>query len=160
MKKLIIEIFMIVVFSSLIGFVYIIYTGKDISLLGKANVSENLVDDIFDSQGEVTFKEKNVNFEILQRYLNDDRVLIIDARDPMQYSMNRIGDAINIYPYDEQSEYMNALISLPNDKVIIVYCDGGTCDSSHRVAQDLASFGFERVYVYTGGWEDWEQNSN
>jgi rhodanese-related sulfurtransferase len=45
---------------------------------------------------------------------------------------------------------------LPRDKTYIVYCDGGACDLSHHVAKTLIEFGFKRVFVYRGGWDEWK----
>ena len=77
--------------------------------------------------------------------------LIIDARKPDQYNEDHIGNAINIYPYEEDEILIQKIFTLPSDKTIIVYCDGGNCDSSHIIAGMLSSFGFQKFYVFEGG---------
>ncbi len=111
---------------------------------------------------ELTKKDKielkgNVTFEVLKKYLNDPRVVIIDSREPELYEISRIGNAINIFPYQEPSEYFKALRNVPEGKTIIVYCEGGNCDLSHLVAKDLINLGYKNVLLYLGGFEEWEK---
>lgn len=99
---------------------------------------------------------KVVNYEQVLRIINNDEFIIIDARSPEMYSKDKIGNAINIFPYsDNESEVMDKIFTLPDDKAYLVYCDGGNCDSSHRIVDMLLSFGFERVFIFPGGWEEW-----
>lgn len=111
---------------------------------------------------EISKKDKielkgNVTFEVLKKYLNDPRVVIIDSREPELYKISRIGNAINIFPYQEPAEYFKALRNVPEGKTIIVYCEGGNCDLSHLVAKDLINLGYENVFLYLGGFNEWEK---
>lgn len=45
--------------------------------------------------------------------------------------------------------------ALPDDTTIVVYCEGGGCDSSEQVYETLKSFDFSRVRLFAGGWELW-----
>lgn len=104
---------------------------------------------------------KFVNKKILKTYLNDKRIVIIDARSPEMYSQGHIGAAINVFPLTEEKDaYFQTISSLPRDKTFIIYCDGGNCDLSHHLFTDLKNFGFEKVFIYNGGWEDWTKNAN
>ena len=59
-------------------------------------------------------------------------------------------------PYEGNlNAYFTHLSVLPHDKIIVVYCTGGSCDASHRVASDLKAIGYTRVFLYSGGWDDW-----
>lgn len=104
---------------------------------------------------------KFVNKKILKTYINDKRVVIIDARSPEMYSQGHIGASINIFPLTEEKDaYFQTISTLPRDKTFIIYCDGGNCDLSHHLFNDLKNFGFEKVFIYNGGWEDWTKNAN
>jgi rhodanese-related sulfurtransferase len=99
-----------------------------------------------------------VTYSQLIKYLNSPNIILIDARSPEDYSKEHIGKAINIFAYEEDmNTYFQNLTKVPNDahKVIIVYCEGGTCDASHKVAKDLIQLGYKNVFVYSGGWEEW-----
>jgi rhodanese-related sulfurtransferase len=107
---------------------------------------------------KITYKE--ITYDLVKKYLNNPNVIIIDARPPEKYQKEHIGNAINLYPEQEdENAYFSKLVALPQDKVIIVYCDGGQCDLSHHVVNDLINFKFKKVMIYLGGWEDWQQKS-
>lgn len=99
-----------------------------------------------------------VTYEQLTKFLNSPNLILIDARSPEDYQKEHIGNAINIFAYeDDMNKYFQNLANIPFDvrKVIIVYCEGGTCDASHKVASDLIRLGHKNVFVYQGGWEEW-----
>lgn len=209
MKKLFIEILVIVVLSSLVGLVYNFFSSKPLPLIRTEDKIKTVSDSHIDSllggndqnkatsqlpaatENKVTptesndkpvsdipinpkvkdtaaSKEKNqvgkkefntVTYKQILGKLNDDRVLIIDARTPEDYKESHIGNAININPHDENQDlYFRTITTLPMDKLIIVYCSGGTCDASHKVVEDLLSFGYKKVLLYEGGWTDWAKN--
>lgn len=100
---------------------------------------------------------KFINFNQIKKYLNDPSFLIIDARNEIDYTNGHIGNAINIDAYMiDQTEYFKMITMLPRDKILIIYCSGGNCDASEKLAKDILSFGFKNVLVYYGGWEEWK----
>lgn len=101
--------------------------------------------------------EKTVTYAQMQKIINNPNFIIIDARSAEDFSKGKIGNSINIFPYDEQSSYFSKIMALPRDKKIVIYCTGGSCDLSHHLAEDLKNFDFHNVYIYNGGWEEWEK---
>lgn len=100
---------------------------------------------------------KFINYNQLKKYLNDPSFLIIDARNDIDYANGHIDKAINIDAYlTDQTEYFKQITMLPRDKILIIYCSGGNCDASEKLAKDILSFGFKNVLVYHGGWEEWK----
>lgn len=98
--------------------------------------------------------------QMLKIIASPNKFLVIDARNHEQFIENKIGNAINIFPYNENfDEVANKILSLPKGKTLIVYCDGGECDSSHKLADILVDFGYSNLYIYTGGWEEWAKNN-
>lgn len=82
----------------------------------------------------------------------------IDARRKDQFDKGHIPGALNIYP-SEFADNLPKVGSIPRDRLIVVYCDGGLCELSHELANELVTFGFKRVVVYTGGWEEWSKTN-
>jgi rhodanese-related sulfurtransferase len=112
------------------------------------------------SNDEIEAKSKGdfkiVTFEQMKRIVESDRFIIIDARQPEAYETAHIPNSINIFAYEEEATMIPKILSLPKDKTIIIYCDGGSCDMSHHLAEKLMYvFGFKRVFLYEGGWEEW-----
>lgn len=100
---------------------------------------------------------KTLNYKQVLKIIDNPKFLLIDARHKEEWEEEHIGNAINITPpYEGNTDsYFKKLMSLPNGKIIVVYCTGGSCDASHKVASDLIAIGYKRVYLYAGGWDDW-----
>ena len=59
-------------------------------------------------------------------------------------------------PYAARETRIPASVSgLPKDKALLVYCEGGECQSSQGLAKLLAGAGFTDIRILAGGWEDW-----
>lgn len=106
------------------------------------------------TQAKAEVDVATVTYEQMVRLVKDPDVMFIDARNAEEYGAGHIRDAKNIYAPDFE-QYIPEVISLPRSKRIIVYCGGGACELSHEVAAHLRNFGFEHVYVYAGGWNEW-----
>lgn len=129
------------------------------------NISNKLADSVKTEKPKKTNSLKNLDYEItydnMVKIVDRSDFVIIDARSPDLYSQGHIGNAINIFPYEDEATYVQKIFDLPQNKRIVVYCDGGTCDLSHHVAEDLVNnFNFENVFIYKGGWEDWIKHNN
>ncbi len=99
--------------------------------------------------------KKTVTYSQMLKIIGDPNFVILDARNAEDFAEAHIGNAKNIFPYDPMDQLFAKAQKLPTNKKIVVYCDGGNCDSSHKLAEFLESIGFDKVYLYTGGWEDW-----
>ena len=132
-------------------------TVKQDLLAEKQSVDEKNTEIEEESTGN---KLKTLNYKQVLKVKNNPEFLLIDARHPEEWKEEHIGNAINIEPPYEGNtdEYFKKLMSVPQDKIIVVYCTGGSCDASHKVASDLMSLGYKRVFLYAGGWDDWTKN--
>jgi len=133
----------------------LIYKKKEISKIGDDALFGNGGNGVVKSGSDI-ISDETVTYEQMMKIINDDNFVIIDARSQDYYKLSRIGNAINIFPYDEESEVMNKIMDLSVDKTYIVYCDGGNCDSSHRIAEILINFGY-KTFIYSGGWDEWSK---
>lgn len=85
-------------------------------------------------------------------------VHVIDARDRSSYEGGHIPGAVHL---DGEAITVDAnagtaiLAPIPHTDVLIVYCSGGSCDLSMRVAKNLVARGYQKVLVYEGGWTEW-----
>jgi len=98
-----------------------------------------------------------VTYEQMKKIIAHKDFLIIDARRPEQYQKSHIPNSINIFPLEEEGILIEKILSLPRDKTIIIYCDGGSCELSDEIATLLDNFGFKKFYIYEGGWEEWSK---
>lgn len=101
-------------------------------------------------------KALEIRTDQVEKLLINPDVLFIDARPSHEYQLGHIGNAINIFtPEFEQN--IPRIIGLPREKPIVAYCGGGACELSHELAENLLKMGFQRVFVYVGGWNEWKQ---
>lgn len=125
-----------------------------VAMTEKGKTTEQTIKELIDSPSDGTFK--TLTYNQVKENLNNPNIIFIDARPEEEWLEDKIGNAINIFPYSEDKDkYFKNLMSVPSDKVIVVYCSGGTCESSHKVVSDLLAFGFKRVFLYAGGWDEW-----
>ena len=89
------------------------------------------------------------------REFYDGNVIFVDARDLEYYQEGHISGAWNS---DNFSELIFKLDSLQRkDESIVTYCDGDECGSSEDLAYDLQDAGFTKLFVFVGGWSEWNQ---
>jgi rhodanese-related sulfurtransferase/uncharacterized membrane protein YphA (DoxX/SURF4 family) len=83
--------------------------------------------------------------------------VIFDARPVREYERGRIREARSL-PWNEvESRFMAATEDLDPRAPIVTYCDGESCELSHRLADFLAQAGFENVRVFVNGWKLWQE---
>ena len=81
--------------------------------------------------------------------------LILDARAEGFFAQGRVPRARNIPAAGPEETLPADLLGTARDKVLVVYCEGGACQSSLALAKLLHDEGFRDVRVFSGGWEEW-----
>jgi len=87
--------------------------------------------------------------------IGEPNVYFVDARKPEEFAQGHIKGAINL-PSTALFENIERVVQyVPQPDLVIVYCGGGNCESSHTVADALRNqFGYINVKVYVKGWEE------
>lgn len=108
-------------------------------------------------ENKVTIFSKPQAIKLEQAFaLYKKNVLFIDARDESDYLAGHITGAINI-PFEDLDNYKQELEQIPKDKPIVVYCAGSECDLSVLLGDILFEKGYKQVYVFFGGWVEWQE---
>lgn len=86
-----------------------------------------------------------------------DSVQWVDARSRAKYERTHIPGAL-LLNEDEWSKLVGPFLDAWDaDKTLVVYCDGGSCDAGHAVAERIRSeLKIGGVYVLKGGWAAWQ----
>jgi rhodanese-related sulfurtransferase len=80
-------------------------------------------------------------------------VILVETLGPRYYEDAHLPGAINI-PHTEVDELAPKL--LPDKSAeIVVYCSNRACQNSPQAACRLDALGYENVYDYEGGKQDW-----
>jgi len=97
---------------------------------------------------------KEISREELRAKLDwGEGVILVEALGPRYYEDVHLPGAINI-PHTEVGEL--APVLLPDRSAeIVVYCSNRTCQNSPQAARKLDALGYENVYDYEEGKQDW-----
>lgn len=92
--------------------------------------------------------------------MDDGSYVFVDARNDKLYEEGHIPGALQADHY-RLDEYIEAVLDAADmAEKIIVYCNGGDCEDSIFMCQDLIEFDvpYDRLFLYEGGWNEWELN--
>ncbi|GAB4300210.1 MAG: hypothetical protein Kow0098_27370 [Ignavibacteriaceae bacterium] len=89
------------------------------------------------------------------KWLYENGAVFIDARDSLDYERGHITNAINL-PYYQFELFEYQLYFIDKNQIIVTYCDGSDCDLSIMLGDKLFNIGYKKVFVFYGGWEQWQ----
>jgi rhodanese-related sulfurtransferase len=87
------------------------------------------------------------------------QVILIDVRSDDHYEEGHIPGAFHFDFYYHKEQIAQVVPLCQSAQQVIVYCNGGKCDTSEAAAlflRDDVKLPTEKLYVYVGGMADWE----
>jgi rhodanese-related sulfurtransferase len=100
-----------------------------------------------------------VSIEEAERLFAYQRAVFIDARSPALYAASHIRGARNIPDGAGENLLKETLADLPNNSMLIVYCDDETSAVSRSLSKALSIMNKARdVRVLLRGWDQWVTN--
>lgn len=87
--------------------------------------------------------------------LFEEQVLFVDARGVEYWSEGHIAGAMVNANFMELTFNINEAQGKSNP--IVIYCSDDDCGSSEDLAYDLQYAGFTHLYVFKGGWLEWNE---
>jgi len=81
---------------------------------------------------------------------------IIDARRTSVYAEGHVPGALSVPASEDRKALPANVLNSPRAGILVVYCEGGDCQSSLLLAKRLHDEGFKDIRVMTGGWEAWK----
>ena len=103
---------------------------------------------------------KECDLSTVEGAIEQNSYLIIDVREPEEFALGHIGNAINIprgvLEFKVDANYPGAIESLSDKSVnIVLYCRSG--GRSALAAQSLSKMGYKSVMSMAGGFIAWEK---
>jgi rhodanese-related sulfurtransferase len=96
-----------------------------------------------------------LTFERLQEAMQDENVLVVDARFESSFRQGRLSGAVNM-PVNASAEERQKLVeNVPRTTPVVVYCHSYRTPFRNKIAAWFASEGFANLTVYPGGWQEW-----
>lgn len=139
--------------SIALAFIYNTFSAFGIDLIRKPIIIKSVVIGEDDKDQNVL---KGIDLAQTIKLFNDKKHIFIDSRDQWEFSESHIEGAINI---PEFSFTINDTIlnSISKDELLVVYCDGGDCDTSKRLANEIVKLGYKNVFVFLSGFKVWKE---
>jgi len=81
--------------------------------------------------------------------------VVFDARSERLFRESHVPRARNLPATESKLKIPPDLLDLPRERTLVVYCEGGDCQSSLALAKRLHDEGFKDIRVMTGGWAEW-----
>lgn len=168
MKKTFKEVFIILVLSTLTGFIANAVSSKGIPLVGEFGERRE-IDSAKSDKVDLKQKGKqnkagfyqpvNISSETAKQ-LFDEGALFIDGRMPEEFSSGHIKGAVNIdykvfkdLPIPQRQELLK---EVSKDRLIVSYCGSDSCEISIDNGYEIAKAGYDYVKIYLGGYKDWK----
>jgi len=87
--------------------------------------------------------------------MDHDPVAVVDALPSKSFHESHLPGAINV-PVDEQFDQHIQQAVPDKNQDVIVYCMSEQCDASSKAAERMERLGYQHVFEYEGGKQDWE----
>lgn len=112
---------------------------------------KNIIDES-NTQSEF-FEPHSISLEQAYKlYLQN--ILFVDARNKSDYDYSHVKNSVSL-PVFQFEDYKRILETIDVNQPIVVYCNGPDCDMSEELAKILVEAGYRKIFVFTGGWEEW-----
>lgn len=130
-----------------------------------AACSYNLLDDggflahndataIIEQLHRINFVPKITKSEMC-KVVNDDDIVILDARLRFDYENGHIEGAVNVPVNANDVDRQKVTTEIPKDSRIVIYCQSSRCKYSEVVAIKLIEDGYSNISIFRGGWAEW-----
>jgi rhodanese-related sulfurtransferase len=111
------------------------------------------------SAGAVGAAPKTLRLVEFRDFVGKRSGVVLDARPEIFHRLGHIPGAVSLPREDFEQSYAKLRSVLERDKSqpIVVYCSGSSCEDSKMVAEGLVKLGYTHVFVFKGGWDEWNQ---
>ncbi|WP_239232366.1 rhodanese-like domain-containing protein [Thiomicrospira aerophila] len=117
----------------------------------KAVDQDDLIAVLQDYMEMAAFGDGVITADQLKAMMNEQEVFIIDARQEQDYNQSHIPGAVNI----DWRFVLSELDQIPDDKMIVLYCDTGILSSKAHMA--LRLIGYDQARVLFNGYSSWSE---
>jgi len=100
--------------------------------------------------GSVTVNAEQT-VELIQ---SEERLTIVDSRRFEEYAKGHIEGAVSLLDTDMTEEALVAHAPGRHDPLLF-YCNGERCLRSANAVNNALIWGYDRIYWFRGGWQEW-----
>lgn len=147
------KIIVILIASLCLGIIYNYFSQAGLPLF-EFSMKNDLREELFANENNAPLGEPQIISLKEALKLHEANVTFIDARSNEDFLKGHIKNAINI-PFYEFDTYKNNLTGISKDEPVVCYCEGAECDLSDMLAKKLSQMGYNKVFIFFGGWYAW-----
>jgi rhodanese-related sulfurtransferase len=81
--------------------------------------------------------------------------VFLDSRRREDFATGHIAGALSIPLEDHKQGLPDGVLVYPFSQTLIVYCEGGDCQTSIALAKLIQVRGFRDIRIFSGGWAEW-----
>ena len=170
MNKTFKEVFIILIASTIIGFIANGISSKGIPLI--RDDSERFAIDSTKGKNSINLRNRGklnkagfyqpVNIPVeAAKQLFDEGVLFVDGRLPEEFQAGHIKGAVNIdykiFKDKTKEEKQEMMKDIKKEQMIVSYCGSDSCEISIDNAYEMAKAGYDDVKIYLGGYKEWNK---
>lgn len=102
---------------------------------------------------------KTISTEELKKKLDagEANFVLVDVLSKEKYAARHVPGAKNIPETPDFAKTLEAVLQVPKDTQIAVYCTSNTCQASVRTADALEKAGYTNVLHYKDGIAGWQE---
>lgn len=141
----------ILIVSVILGFSYNFFREDGLPLLKKKETIETVSIDRLKNDNK---KVQALKVDEIYNLFEKNKIIIIDARDEWDFKDGHIKNAINIPEYNFEA-HKQKLDEFNKTDLFVVYCADPECGLSKKLVEKLHELGFEKSYIFQGGWFKW-----
>lgn len=97
-----------------------------------------------------------IGIEEAKRLYASEQAVFLDTRGPKEYSAGHIKGAISL-PFNDMPELLPKYRRIFQGKLLVTYCGGSGCMLSEKTAYNLFDNGYEKIAIFFGGWDSWNE---
>lgn len=159
-KKISIEVMLILTVSVCIGFIVNHFNPKGIAIIGKWDKEKGAVSAVSKDAPIINESLEIKSVEEARTIYDSGDTLFVDARGSDAFKEGHVKGAVSLPVDDFHSIGQAFLDKYKPETKMVVYCSGRECEDSHTLAGFLKDLGYTNVRIMIDGYPGWETGGN
>ena len=160
MKKFLCQITVILSLSLLLGLAYNQFSKSPLPIFQKYDAHRVDISINNASSEDPAVYLNEIDAETVQSLVESNMAILLDARIPEEFASGHIPNAVSLPISQFEKRYHTVATLLAECNTIIIYCEGFHCTDSSMLAMELHKKGYQDIFIYKGGIEEWMELGN